>query len=98
MESKIMVDPLNVEQDYRDEILAMRKNKLRRYTTVELSEPHIWGIFYKDRTLSTYEVCCELNDLAVENEKLKEEIKGFMETINGLEIDNAELRRKLMEK
>ena len=45
-----MVDPFNVEQDYRDEILAMRKNKLRRYTTVELSEPHIWGIFYKDRT------------------------------------------------
>ena len=34
----------------------------------------------------------------MENEKLKEEIKGFMETINGLEIDNAELRQKLMEK
>ena len=65
-------------------------NKLRRYTTVELHTPNPWGIFHNGKTLSTYEVCSELNDLAVENEKLKKQIECLRE-------ENTELNESLME-
>ena len=56
----------------------------KRFTTVELPKPNIWGIWYDGAYLSTYQVCILLNeyvDVKKENEQLKADKQSLIDFI-----------------
>lgn len=52
----------------------------KRFTTVELPKPNIWGIMHDGDYISTYEICHLLND-AVDLKKENTELKKFIKSL-----------------
>lgn len=62
---------------------------ISKYTTVELYKPNKWGVMSKGENLSTYEVTHLLNELSLENEKLKKLLDLISESWSFNERDSV---------
>ena len=62
---------------------------ISKYTTVELYKPNKWGVWSDGKDLSTYEVTHLLNDLTLENEKLKKLLDLISEACSLNERDSV---------